>query len=55
MKLTPKQIEKFQEIWLAKYGSPISDQEAYDKAIKLVCLMKCIYRRISKPKPESIE
>lgn len=40
--LSDKQVTKFQMLYLKHFNKKISREEAYDKAIKLVNLMKII-------------
>ena len=42
MLLSPEHINKFKEIYKAKFGKDISDQEAYDKGIRLIRLLMII-------------
>lgn len=41
---TDEQIEKFQMIYENRFGKEISREEAIDKGIKLVHLVKLIYK-----------
>lgn len=47
MQLTGEQVVKFQAIYKAKFGREISREHAYEQAIKLVQLMKIIYKPIT--------
>jgi len=46
--LTDEQVAKFQEIYKRRFGKEISKEEAYKKGIRLVRLMKYIYKPIKK-------
>jgi hypothetical protein len=42
--LSDKQIEEYQKIYKSVFGREISKQEAYDQGIKLIQLLKVIYK-----------
>jgi len=42
--LSNEQITKFQTLYKNRFGKEISQEEAYEKGVKLVRLMKLIYR-----------
>jgi len=44
MKLTDKQITKFQAIYKARFHKDIDREKAYDMGIKLVRMMQIIYK-----------
>ncbi|HXF29596.1 MAG TPA: hypothetical protein VN457_07070 [Chlamydiales bacterium] len=44
MVISDTQLKKFQELYKQKFGIEISSEEAYEKGIKLVCLLRCIYK-----------
>lgn len=43
MQLTEKQLEDFKNLYYKKFWEKLSNQEALDKWLKLVNLMKTIY------------
>jgi len=45
--LTAQQVKRFQEIYNRNFGVSISSKEAYEEGIRLVNLIKTIYRPIS--------
>ena len=47
MLLSPEHIKKFKEIYRMKFGKEISDQEAYEKGIKLIRLLMIIDKPIT--------
>lgn len=44
MKITDEKIEEFRKIYKEEYGEEISREEAYERAVKLLQLMKIAYR-----------
>ncbi len=44
MTITNEQLNQFQALWKAKFGTEIPREEACEKAVKLVRLMEIIYR-----------
>lgn len=46
MQLKPEDIEEFKRLYKKKFGEEISDAEAYEKAVKLITLVKAIYKQI---------
>jgi hypothetical protein len=42
--LTDKQIEKFRELYKNRFNKEISREEAYESGMKLITLMKHIYK-----------
>lgn len=49
MKIEPEDIRSFQGLWNEQFQSQLSQEEAQEKAICLIELMKTIYRPIPKP------
>jgi len=45
--ISPAQLEKFKQIYKAKFDKDINDQEAYEKGIKLIQLLKINDKPIS--------
>ena len=45
--LTDEQIENFQAIYKKRFGKEISREEAFEKGMKLVNLLKNIYKPIN--------
>jgi hypothetical protein len=50
--LTDEQVSKFQDIYRKKFGKEISREDALEGGIKLVRLMKIIYKPITKKELE---
>ena len=48
MQLSDRQTEKFRLLYKKHFGIEISKKEAYEKGIKLVQLMKIVYKPIKK-------
>ena len=46
MQLSKEAIEEFKRIYKTEFGEEISDREATEKAIRLINLIRVIYRRI---------
>ena len=46
MSLPPEAIQEFKEIYQNKFGQKINDQEALNMGIKIINLMRAIYRPI---------
>jgi hypothetical protein len=44
--ISKEQLEKFKIIYKNQFGEELSDQEALEKATKLLNMMKVIYRPI---------
>lgn len=53
--LTEDQITQFQEIYRKHFGKNVSKEEAQDKGIKLVNLMRVAYSPLSKEKFEKLK
>lgn len=49
--LTNQDIQNFQAIYKKNFGKEISKEEAYEQGIKLITLMKNIYKPIPKQTP----
>jgi hypothetical protein len=48
MELTNEQIEKFQQLYKQRFGEDISYEEAADRGLKLVRLVRLVYKPITK-------
>lgn len=46
--ISKEQLEKFKEIYKNQFGEELSDQDALEKATKLLNMMKVIYRPLPK-------
>jgi len=46
--ITPKALKKFKTIYKKEFNIDLSDQDASEKATKLLNLMKAVYRPILK-------
>jgi len=53
--LTENQTTQFQEIYRKHFGKNVSKEEAQDKGIKLVNLMRVVYSPLSKEKFEELK
>lgn len=47
MKLSPQSIEKFQQLYKARFGKDLSREEAYEKGAWVVQMMAQIYKPIT--------
>ena len=48
MQIPPVQLEKFKNIYKQEFGIELTDQEAEEEGMKVLILMKAIYRPIPK-------
>ena len=48
MELSPESVKKYQELYRKRFGKEISQEKAYEEGMKLIRLMKVIYRPIKK-------
>lgn len=48
MKINDKELERFQTIYGEQFGEKLSKQEAFEKAQKLLQLVKLVYKPIPK-------
>ena len=55
MVLSDDNIKKFQDIYLEKLGKDIPKEDAYEQGIKLLTLMKSIYRPMTIEQLENVE
>lgn len=53
--LSKEDVEKFRKIYRKNFGKEISYQDAYDSAIKLITLVKLVYRPIKKSDLEKLK
>ena len=44
MVLTDAQVEQFQKLYLKRYGREINKEDAYEQGIKLITMLKIIYK-----------
>lgn len=49
MKIEPEDIKGFQRLWKDSFKVEISEEEAREKAIILLEMMKLVYRPLPKP------
>ena len=47
MEIAPEQLEKFRALWRVRFGVEITPQEALERAIPLLTLMRAVYRPIT--------
>ena len=47
MHLTDEQITEFQLLYKEQFGKDISREEAYDQAMKLITLVKIVYKQMT--------
>lgn len=53
--LTEGDIKEFQELYRKRFGKEIGYQDAYDSYMKLLTLMKAIYRPMTKEGLEKLK
>jgi hypothetical protein len=51
--LSDKHIKKFQDIYEARFGIRLNKKDALEKGLKLVNLMKIVYKPITKKELEA--
>lgn len=49
MKLEPQDLERFRQIWKDSFQAEISQQEAQEKSVLLLGMMRLVYRPLPKP------
>jgi len=49
MKIEPQDLERFRQLWKDSFQAEISIEEAQEKALKLLGMMKLVYRPLPKP------
>lgn len=47
MKISKEQLTKFKEIYREQFGFELDDETAYDLALKLLNLMRLVYKQIN--------
>ena len=55
MVLTDGDIKKFQTIYKEQFGKEISKEDAYEQGIKLLELMKLIYKPMTEEEMKSVQ
>jgi len=55
MMLNDNDIAEFQRIYKAEFGKEISREEALEQGIKLLTLMKAIYKPMTKEQQDAIQ
>ncbi len=55
MQLTDKNIEDFRELYREHFNKEISRQEALEKGIKLLTLMKAVYKPMTQEEYDTIQ
>jgi len=53
--LSNKQITKYQMIYKKRFGKEISREEAYEQGVKLVRLIKLIYKPLTQSEYEQLQ
>ena len=48
MKLSDKNVLEYQRLYSRRFGREISREKAYEQGIKLLCLMKAIYKPMTR-------
>jgi hypothetical protein len=49
MKIEPQDLEQFRQLWKDSFQTEISQEEAHEKALKLLGMMRLVYRPLPKP------
>jgi len=55
MRLSSEDIEKFKSLYKMLFGKEVSNEDAYEKGIKLLRLMKVIYRPMTEKQYRAIQ
>ena len=55
MLLSDRQITKFQMIYKNRFGRKINRREAYEKGVKLIQLIKLIYKPMTKDEYNQVQ
>jgi len=53
--ISKEHLDKFKEIYKKKTGKDISDQDALESAIKLITLVKAVYRPMTKDDYDKVQ
>jgi len=43
MEISQEELQSFKRMYKEEFGKELSDQEAYEKALKLITLIKAVY------------
>ncbi len=54
MVISDEQLAEFQRLYKNRYGKEISKEQAYEQGMKLICMLKCIYKPMTKESFEAI-
>jgi hypothetical protein len=55
MVLTDGQVEQFRQLYFKRYGREISKEDAYDQGIKLIRLLKRIYKPMTEKQFDAVQ
>ena len=55
MVLSDVQVEQFRALYFKRFGKQISKEEAYEQAIKLISMLKLIYKPMPLEEYEAIQ
>ena len=53
--LSDEQISKFQKIYKTRFGKEISREEAYERGVKLMRLVKLVYKPMTEDEFKMVE
>ena len=53
--ISSKELEEFKKIYKKRFGTDLSDQDALEKATKLLTLVKAVYRPMTKEEYDMIQ
>ena len=49
MKIEPQDLERFRQLWKDSFQTEINQEEAHEKALMLLGMMRLVYRSLPKP------
>jgi len=55
MVLSDEQIEQFRKLYFRRFGKEISKEDAYEQGIKLIAMLKLIYKPMPLQEYEAIQ
>ena len=55
MALTDEQVEQFRKLYFKRFGKEISKEDAYEQGIKLIAMLKLIYKPMPLEEYEAIQ
>jgi aldehyde:ferredoxin oxidoreductase len=53
--LSREDVQRFQDIYKEQFGVEISKEEAYEQGIKLLTLVRCVYKPMTVKEAEAVD